>query len=298
MAKSKRTPLEKIQTLETSKVAKLFFFTYITPSIVTKIMHKKAYKQAREKNQQGFAMRYINECLKEWKEAGFIETSPVKLPFPVEKKKGKSYFLKNYGYRLNLKPLYLFCKERHNIKFSQEEKKIINNRLSLEVTRKRIFREYPNDDIINAILKFYIKQFAIPPLEILDKRHRRVLELAEQSNEKEFKFAEKTLKIDKNKSSKKQFSIITEREIEAFSFKAAYEEFGDKKTEKLNVSSNELKEFETLLGLKLYVASYKNNPKLITSINKKFKIALGIAQNFFVPTFSLTPAEPSSSHPL
>lgn len=276
MAKTKRTPLEKIQTLETSKVAKLFFRTYLTPSIVTKILHKKAYEKVKEKNQQGFVMTYIRDCLKEWKEAGFIETSPVKLPFLVEKKKGKSYFLENYGYRLNLEPLYLYCRERHNIEFTKQEKEIINKRVSLESMRGCIFREYPNDDLINAILKFYIKQFAIPPLEILDKSHRKVLELAEQSNEKELKFAEKKLKRDKKKASKKEPSIIIERGTEKIIYESLCKTFIDNKTQKLNVPINDLKAFATLTKLQLYVVSYKKNPKLISSINKKFKKALGI----------------------
>lgn len=224
-------------------------------------------------------MPYIRDCLKEWKKAGFIERSPVKLPFRVKKKNGESYILKNYAYRLTLEPLYLFCRERHNIEFTKQEKEIINNRVGTEVMRKRIIQEYPNDDIINAILKFYIKQFAIPPLEILDESHRRILELAEQSNEKEKEIMDKGLKVDKNKSSKtfkKQPSIIIERDIEYHCLKSAYETFVDKKTGKPNVTPKEMKAIETFMKLKLYVTSYRKNPKLITSINKKFKIALGI----------------------
>ncbi len=276
MAKTQRTPLEKIMTLNSSKVAKLFFRTYLTPSIVTQLMYPKAYKQTKENNKPAFVVGYIRDCLNEWKKLGFIEKSPIKLPFKVEKKSGNSYILKNYGYRLTLEPLYLFCKEKHNIEFTKQEKEIINKRVGIEVMRKRIFLEYPNDDIINATLKFYIKQFAIPPLEILNKDDRRALEIAIQSNDEEKEIMKKGLKIDKNKPSKKEPSIIIEREIENTCLKSLCNTVVDKKTGKLNISINDLKLLNGLMKLKLYVASYNKNPELITSINKKFKIALGI----------------------
>lgn len=277
MAKQKRTALQKIQTLNTMRIAKLFFYTYLTPSIVTKIMHHKAYKKAREKTQQGFVMPYIRDCLKEWKDKGFIETSPIKFPFRVEKKRGKPYFLENYGYRLNLEPLYHYCKEKYNIEFTLKEKEIINKRVGLEVIRKRIFREYPNDDIINAILKFYIKQYSIPHIEILDKKERKLLETLEKIAEKDLKRAEKQLKEKKKKLSKKDKQLVfIEREIEEICHKKIYEEFVDKKTKQLKVPIKDLERFARNSRLLLYITSYKKNPELISSINKKFKKALGI----------------------
>ncbi len=282
MSKTKRTPLEKIQTLETMKVAKLFFNTYLTPSIVTMIMHKKAWANCREKTQQGFVMPYIRDCLKEWKEEGFIET--CKLPFRVEKKTGKSYWLENYGYRLNLNPLYRFCKEKNNIEFTKEEKEIINKRIGLEVMRKRIFIEYPNDDIITASLKFYVKQYAIPPLEILDDKNMKMFDLAKKLSKEESQRAEAEMKIikkkrQKDKSSKKEKplqSIEFERLLQENTMKNLLESFVNKKTQKLKLPLKELQKFAELTRVMLYITSYNKNPKLISSINRKFKMALGI----------------------
>ena len=280
MAKQKRTSLEKILTLETKKVAKLLFYTYLTPSIITKIMHRKAWENCKEKNQQGFVMPYIRDCLKEWKEAGFIEKSPVKLPFLVEKKTGKSYWLKNYGYRLNLESLYYYCKEIHNIDFTKKEKEVINKRVGLEVMRKRIFREYPNDDIINAILKFYIKQYAIPPhIEVLSEEGKRWLKIAEKMGKKTHELIEKEKKkenLKKRKPSKKIPMIIWEREIEKKCMEDTLETFVDKKTGKLKVPMKDLQMYVKLEELMLYITSYRKHPKLISSINLNFKKALGI----------------------
>lgn len=283
MANTKRTPLEKIQTLETKKVAKLLFYNYITPTLITKILHPEAFKKVKEKNKQGFVTGNIKSCFNEWKEEGFIEKSPVKLPFLVEKKKGKSYFLKNYGYRLTLKPFYQFCNERDNpIEFTKQEKEIINKRIGLESMRKQIFRDYPNDDIINAILKFWIKTFAIPHLEVLNKEHRELLLKIEKVIEKEIEEKNKQdkelLALEKQGKVHKKHKhfILWERENEQMILKSVYEEFIDKKTGKPKVSEKEMEMIAGLEKLKLYIGSYKKNPELISSINKKFKLALGI----------------------
>jgi len=278
MSKSKRTALEKIQTLKTKNVAQLFFFSYLTPNIVTKILHKKAWNKCKEKTGQGFVMPYIRDCLNEWKKEGFIEISPVKIPFRVERKRNKkivkSYYLKNYGYRLNFEPLYRYCKENYNIEFTEEEKEIVNKRVGFEFMRKRILREYPNEDIINATIKFYIKHYGLLHLEILNKEHKKGLVLIERIAEKDLKRAEEFLKRKKKKhrlSSKDKELVNVEQMIYNQVMEQLYTTFikGNKPIE-------DLKNFAKFQSLLLYVTSYKKNPELISSINKKFKKALGI----------------------
>jgi hypothetical protein len=273
--RKERTALQKIQEGKTMFVAKLFFRRYLTPNIVTRIMYPIAWKQVSEKKGQGFVMPYIRDCLKEWKNEGFIEKSPIKLPFRVEKKKGKPYWLKNYGYRLTLEPIYRYCKERSNITFTKEEKVVLDKRIGLESMRGCIFREYPNDDMINATIKFYLKQFGIAPIEILDKKERKLLEFLEKVEEKESK--ELKEKAQNNKiSDKKQHTPLTEGEFETMILKSLLEKFVNKETKKLKVPLSDLKNFAMITKLLLYIASYKKNPKLMSSINKKFKKVLGI----------------------
>jgi len=161
MAKQKRTPLEKIQTLQTKKVARVFF-NFMTCGFATRLLYETAWKKCREKNKVGFVIPYIRDCFNEWKEAGFIEKSPVKLKYLIIKKNCKPYFQYNYTYRLNLNPFYLYCKEKKNIDFTQKEKKLLNYIMRSLVIRENILRENPDVDIITAILIFYIKHFALP----------------------------------------------------------------------------------------------------------------------------------------
>lgn len=281
MAKPARTPLDKILTLKTNLVAKLFFLNYFTPGIITKILHPAAWEQAREKTQQGFVMPYIRDCLKEWQTAGFIEISPIKIAYWVEKKGGKRYPLENYGYRLNLEPLYLYCKQKHHIDFTEEEREVINKRVGIHVMRKRIFNEYPEDDIITAIIKFYIKQFAIPPLEPMNESHRRLLDRVEREVERDLKTVEANKlkiaeKLKTNPPSKDDKLVNVEQLIEERAEKQIYERFIDKKTGELKVSLEEFENYAKIQNLLLYATGYKKSPKVVSSINMKFKKALGI----------------------
>ncbi|GAI75966.1 unnamed protein product, partial [marine sediment metagenome] len=160
----------------------------------------------------------------------------------------------------------------------------------LECMRKRIFHEYPNDDIINAMIKFYLKQYGIIPIEILDKKERELLETLEKEDERMKKELKKELEKIKQlpktytpknipkewRKMKKIPRILFERELFNRGMKALCEEFIDKKTMKLKVPLNTLKELARKQNLLLYITSYNKNPKLISSINKKFKKALGI----------------------
>ena len=281
MSKPKRTSLEKIQTLETKIVAKMWFVYHLTPSHITSIKHKESWEKCREKNKQGYVMPYIRDCLKEWREEGFIDKSLEKIPYNVKKKKGDSYILKNYGYRLNFEPLYQYCKIKHHIEFSPKEKVIISKILGIEFMRKRIVLEYPEDNIIDSIIKFYLKTYALPKIEILDKNDRKMLDLAESVVEKNRKREEELEKANKkklrkqNKSEEKISQIDFERRIYNETMSLLCKTFIKKGKISKN-SFKELKRFNRFSSLSLYITIYNKNPKLVSSINRKFKKALGI----------------------
>ncbi len=253
MVKTKRTALEKIQTLKTKKVARVFF-NFGTCGFATRMLHEEAWKKCREKNKFGFVMPYIRDCFNEWKEAGFIEKSPVKLKYLIRKKNCKPYFQYNYSYRLNLNPFYLYCKKK-KIDFTQKEKKLLNYIMRSLAIRTSILRENPDEDIITAILIFYIKHFALPYGEIADKKEQKLLNLSKNSIKENFDFEEE--------------------------FRKENEEFflDWKESNKLkNMNKKEKEIFWEIKKRKTYFLLYKNYPKEFSSINKKFKKALGILQ--------------------
>ena len=251
MAKQKRTPLEKIQTLKSKKVARLFFGYFMTCGFVTRLLHEKVWKDYKVKNKHGFVMPYIRDCFNEWKDVEFIEKSPFKLKYIIRKKNCKPYFQYNYAYRLNLNPFYLYCKEKKKVDFTSKEQELLNYILRSQIIRENILRENPDEDIITAILIFYIKHFALPYGEIGDKKEIELYHLAENSIEKgfeeEFRKENEEMCMDMDESRKFQ-----------------------------NMNKKEKEKFWKIKNLKTYALLYKTFPKLFKQINIKFKKALGI----------------------
>lgn len=156
MPKPMKTELEKIQEGKGKEIARAFFLTYTTPSSVTKEIYKDAWEMRNEGSQKSFVMPIIQNYLFEWKRKRFIETSRIKIPIKVERKKGKPYNLHSEGYLMNLEPIYMFCKEK-GVEFTDKEKQFLNLNLLSEHIRKEILEENTKDDIINATLKYYVK---------------------------------------------------------------------------------------------------------------------------------------------
>ena len=156
MVKPERTKLENIQEGSGKDIARLFFKTYRTPSQVTKIKYNNAWRIRNEKSQRSFVMPIVQKHLSDWKKEGFIETSRIKIPVRVERKKGKPYNLFSAGFLMNLEPIYLFFK-KEGYELTPEEKQYLKINLLFKDMRKEILKEYPKEDIIHATIKYYTK---------------------------------------------------------------------------------------------------------------------------------------------
>lgn len=180
--KPKRTWFENLQFGTGKKISRAFFLTYATPSQVTKEQYPDAWNNRRAKTKKGFVMPIIKRYLEEWKDYEFINISRIKIPYIVEKKKGKPYSLSAFGYLLNLEPVYKICKEDKRIEFTKEEKVYLGSILLSVHVRKDILSEFPEEDIVSSTLKYYIKNIVM--------RYNFLLrELRE--NPKRYKWAEK-----------------------------------------------------------------------------------------------------------
>ena len=159
--KPKRTWFENLQVGTGKKISRAFFLTYLTPSQVTKEQYPDAWNSRKIKTKKGFVMPIVKKYLDVWKEKEFIDTSRVKIPYKVERKKGKSYSLSSFGYLLNLEPLYIICKWDKNVEFTDDEKDYLNFLLLSENVREGILKEFPDEDIVSATMKYYVKNFIL-----------------------------------------------------------------------------------------------------------------------------------------
>ncbi len=246
--------IELITEGKGKKIARIFFSGWYSLKEASKI-----YKPDLKSNNHRTAVYYFHK----FKELGWLDEKSITKKFPRKSAKGKNSLYPNTcpRYRLNLKPFYFYCKKK-NIEFTKEEREFLEsnepNVIQLQWNRKKILDEFPEDNVIEAIIKFYIKYFAMPSIEVLDKKNVEIWEMTQKHIEEEIKRSE-LLKKGLLKKRKKPSVLST---------------YLDKlKTRKLSLK--ERKEWgDAFENLFPYVLNFKKNPELISSINKNFKKAL------------------------
>lgn len=237
--RTKEDWLYDIQNGRGKDIARAFFKTYFTQEEITKQLYHKAYSIRNKKiTKEHFVIPIITRKYKEWNKLNFFDRSP---PLNV-KYKPKDFTLPI----LNLEPLYRYCKKK-NIGFSQKEKEVLNIRVGSESNRKRILEEYPDEDIIRAILLFYVKEYySYGLLDLVLSPNITSLEPIVKASLKEKR---------KHKLSKKE--------------KQREEEIAKNDRDAIKMVSKKM--YDTMLSPK----AQKNN-KLLLGVNKKIMKALGI----------------------
>ena len=266
MVRPKRTILEKIQEGRGREIAVEFFKGFSSPSMVTKAIYPEACKMREGKS---FVMPIIQKTLDEWKKEGFIETASIEIP--IKKKRGKPYALNGKGYRLNLEPFYRYCKDKHNIEFTQEEKAFLYYMTYPSFARKLILTEYPSEDIMNAVLKFHIRHYFMPYGELY-RTQKLSKNAGDILNEEEIKFLKRIKKdaeeITAMDSPKDHIGLMVKKSKEYSNYL-----FG---RGIVPLSEEFFQKSEIYAGLLNYMIKYKENPKLVSGVDAKFKKALGI----------------------
>lgn len=259
MVKQEYNWIESFQRGLGKKVSREIFSKPINREKITEILYPDSYnKQRHKKSNKVYINRHINELCNKWEEKGFIEKIPISKKDRWDRKINVNLEL------LNFEPLFLYFKEKHNITFTQKEKQFLQSKkpmsYQLQWNRKQILKEYPEENIIDAIIKFYVKHYSIPYVEFLDKNKKEIWTMTEKHIEVELYRAE-LLKKGLLKKRKKESILRTYM----------------KKLDTKHLSLNERREWsKTFDHLFTYMLNFKANPKLVSSINVKFKKALGI----------------------
>jgi hypothetical protein len=198
--------------------------------------------------------------LNAWEDLGYLEKDKRKRLTP----KDKYHPYPENVYFSTFKPLFDYMEEEKCISLTEEEKQFLQNKEPfahhLQYNRKQILDEYPNENLLDAIIKFYVRHYCIPYVEVLDEDNEEILTMTKKHLEVELKFSEKLKK-----------GLLKKRE------KPSILRSYMKKLNARNLSIDERREWNrTFENLFTYIINFKENPKLVTSINRKFKRALGI----------------------
>lgn len=279
------------------RISKAWFITFSNSKGITDFVYGNEIDHQNWKviKKKKIKKDTINGAVKtrftKWKRLGFFEVSRnLKIK---TWRRGNWYYPTTKLYMLNLNPLYNYCEEK-NINFSPEEKEFlngVNGLLRPNQVRELIFFEYPEEDLITAILKFYVKHYIM--------LYGYLTRLQENPINKEMKekFEEAKLRaeeIEKNKDKwKLNYTRKQQRASEEF-YKR--EGFNDKEAKrmaeqmkeilrKVNKSTkNEKYDYIDVLSHEeitrdnfiRYVSENKKNPKLVLNVDKNIMKALGI----------------------
>ena len=151
MSKIKKNWLELIQTGKSREIAWKFFIGYTNPSKVSRELYSETQKKyVKASKKTSWSMPNVNTVCNLWKYEDFFDI----------KKKSNQHFS---NYIFNLNPFFKFCKEKKNIIFTLEEKKILKYFFTNDIVRKRIYRYFSKDeDFINGLIKYYINFWILP----------------------------------------------------------------------------------------------------------------------------------------
>lgn len=167
-------------------ISRCLFFTFTTETAITKSFYPSAYeKQKKKKNE--YVDKNVHRFCKGWQDLGFLEKSkPIHINI-TNRWGGKQKRVVYYKI-MNLEPIFKYCKDYRNIEFSNDEKSFLKMLLLNEKIRIAIIEEYPDEDLINATLKFYVKNCVnrysslIRDLHENPKKYEKQKERAKQIN--------------------------------------------------------------------------------------------------------------------
>jgi hypothetical protein len=294
--RKKRTEIQNLQEGNMKNIAKLFFLDFITKSKATqklysdRIKNREALYKKKLLSSKGYVASEITKRVNEWLDMGFLEISNKKKQYydKDNKKEGKPAF----AYRMNLNPLFHYCKKEHNIEFTEEENYFLYQLFFDYEIRERVIQQFPEEDIINAILKYYVQNFiqvynyllrfqVVPENKEMQIKINKAKQKAEGVNARNEKlimqnfedFKESMLRsyiLSKGKT-EEDFRKDYKKTEEAFN-----QEFKKHKKDFMDILADE--DFQELLdsGFLEYKDKLKNNRSMVLSVDKKFLTALRI----------------------
>lgn len=269
---------EKLQMGLGLKVSRALFHTFTTEERLTELLYPKRYKKNslrlidRKKKlylQAHYVDKNVNKLCNEWKELGFLDKSkPIRIE--IENRWGRKQSKTIYWKIMSLNPIYKICKEDRGIEFTEEDKKYLNFLMLSDHVREGILNEFPDEDIVSATLKYYVKNIVM--------RYNFLLRDMRENKER-YDWAEKKAK-ELNEPTTPEGKMI----------KASSEKLLKELHKKYGIKAKERKlEFDTLKVVALsnpkttadhtfihYLQQLENEYDTVTSTDRKILKALGV----------------------
>lgn len=273
-----KTPngISTLQNGQGKELSRIWFAEYNNQEGITKAFNPEAYKRWLNRKDKRRTPHYVlpivNYYFQLWNTEGFFEKSaPLREKshlFSEDTRNRLRYLRANYSlFILSLEPIYKFCKENGIKDFSEEEKFYLKQMLLPDYVRKGILDEFPDEDIINATLKYYTKTFILRYLslqrDIIENKSRYQKEFDYIANiPKELTETHKKLK----KGIVKRFGGKSE-EVDYEEIFSVIERVAHNRNNKKNMADNLFSK---------YISNISYNKNVVSSVDEKVLMALGI----------------------
>lgn len=237
------------------RIIKEFFITFTTQEQLNQIIYSKELINPT-----------IKRYYKKWDEFGFITNSR---DIKVKNKKNKEQTTTVKWSLINLEFLNKYCYEKKDFLFTPAELRFLHDLTLPEHIRAKIINEFPKDDLIHAILKFYVKNFIIRYFNLLrDIRENPDKYIKEKNKVQELNHPSTILGKKMKKAHEKLLKQLNK------------EYFADNKKEQWDIiksyayraDKKELIEY----AFQTYINQIENNPELIKSVDNKILKALDV----------------------
>lgn len=283
---TRETWLNRIEKGKGRDIAREFFYTYTTHEKITEKLYPKAFKVRKKKNQKNFVMPLITTRVKEWKSYGFFDES---IPIPKEVLRyGEKHIQTFFLSLLNLEPIYKYCKDYKSIEFTEEEKSYLNSLFLNEVYRKLILEEYPDESVVQATLRFYVKNcinrylFYLRDIRENPEKYSKEIKKAEDLNNPSNdvrKWYDKTMKDINKRYSKRPYKKKDFDVIKIVSLNKITEGIPvKKKNEKWSDYIDNVPSSQALNHLfSSYIQKLETNPALVRSVDDKILRSLNLS---------------------
>lgn len=250
---SKNNWLPSLQQGKGLDVSRLLFTNFTTRTNMTKKLHAKQHRARKKKHpNKPYNESNISRLCKLWEDCKFIDYKTIPVLSKTRYNKNRTLEIKHIS--MNFEPIYLFLKKKRNA-LALQEKRMLGDLLGSLKSRQAILKSsFKDEDIINATLKFYVKNLVLA--DFFYQRDRKIIANNDQ------------LKIQSLRDNK-PLDLGIDYNLVKTQIK---EKYGHERDNKNKILEN-IDHPTILLQYKQYEMS---QPSMIKSLDKKIMSSLGL----------------------
>ncbi len=286
---------KSILTSKGDYIFRLIFIKKLSQEEIKDILKKEHKKKKNKIIDKQILANLTSNYLTAWEDLGYLKKERREISNPKSK-----YHPSEDVYYSTLKPLFDYFKKK-DITLSEEEKRELDLFFCQFPSREEVLKQFPEENIINAFLKFYVKNFIIlsdkarllineNPKKFKEKYGRITLNYNQEAKERAREFnkhsnnpnyyLKRCKKLFPNSEHWREQKYLTKEEIKKYFPHPLKIRHFNRTEEELYLDFFLLEELsKNILGFDIYLFEKRRNPLLIQTIDFKVLSALNLCSD-------------------